>query len=131
MSQVARNIQFIRDIRKYTQEYMSAKIGVSQKTYSNYENGKKDLSDDEIKKIAEALEVSPQALKTIDDKIVIHQITTNHAITTDKVTVNNNNGLPEDEKVLFERIIAEKDRTIADKDAEIAFLRRLLNPPKQ
>ncbi len=59
------------------------------------------------------------AAKTIDDKLVIHQITTNRAITTDKVIVNNNNGLPDDEGKLFERMLA-------DKDQEIAFLRSLL-----
>ncbi len=95
-------------------------MGISQKTYSNYENGKKELSDNEIDKIAEALEVSAQTLKTIDDKLVIHQITTNHAITTDKVIVNNHHGLPNDERKLFERMLA-------DKDQEIAFLRSLLD----
>jgi transcriptional regulator with XRE-family HTH domain len=54
---VAGNIRKIRDFRNYTQDYLAAKIGISQNAYSKIELGYSKITVDRMFQIAAILEV--------------------------------------------------------------------------
>ncbi|WP_199121515.1 helix-turn-helix domain-containing protein [Pedobacter sp. ASV28] len=57
MQLVASNIRKIREYKNYTQDYLAAKIGISQNAYSKIELGYSKISLDRFFQIAELLEV--------------------------------------------------------------------------
>ncbi|WP_406824803.1 helix-turn-helix domain-containing protein [Pedobacter sp. KACC 23697] len=65
---VAGNIRKIREYRDYTQDYLAAKLKISQNAYSKIELGYSKLTIDRLFQIAAILEVE-----------VPHLLTLNHA----------------------------------------------------
>jgi transcriptional regulator with XRE-family HTH domain len=61
---VAANIRKIREFRNYTQDYLAAKLGISQNAYSKIELGYSKLTLDRLFKIAILLEVEATNLIT-------------------------------------------------------------------
>lgn len=60
---VADNIRKIREGRNYTQDYLAAKLGITQNAYSKVELGYSKLTIERLFEIADVLEVSvPQLL---------------------------------------------------------------------
>ena len=59
--EIGHNIKKLREFRGYSQEYMAKKLDVSQKTYSNIESDKSKIDKNQIKHIAEILEIDPVA----------------------------------------------------------------------
>ncbi|WDF52855.1 helix-turn-helix transcriptional regulator [Paenibacillus sp. KACC 21273] len=53
-------VKELRQEKKYTQEYMATRLGYSTANYSHKETGRRNISADELQKIAEALEVEPE-----------------------------------------------------------------------
>lgn len=66
----------IRINKNFTQEYLSQELGVSQKTYSNFENDKTSPSFSQIEQIANTLNTSIIDFLT-DEKVIFHQNTEN------------------------------------------------------
>jgi transcriptional regulator with XRE-family HTH domain len=56
---VAANIRKIREHRNYTQEYLAAKLKISQNAYSKIELGYTKITVDRLFRIADILEVGP------------------------------------------------------------------------
>jgi len=54
---VASNIRKIREFRNYTQDYLAAKIGISQNAYSKIELGYSKVTLDRLFQIAKILDV--------------------------------------------------------------------------
>lgn len=54
---VAKNIREIRESKKYTQEYLAAKLRISQNAYSKIELGYSRLTVNRLIQIAEILDV--------------------------------------------------------------------------
>jgi transcriptional regulator with XRE-family HTH domain len=54
---VATNIKKTRAYRNYTQDYLAAKLGISQNAYSKIELGYSNITISRLAKIAEILEV--------------------------------------------------------------------------
>lgn len=52
-------IRMVRELRGYSQEYMSERLGIAQNTYSKIETNQSKLSAENMKKIADVLEISP------------------------------------------------------------------------
>ena len=53
-------IRFVREVRKYSQDYISKKLGIPQNTYSTWEENPSRINEGYMVKIAELLRV-PQA----------------------------------------------------------------------
>lgn len=53
--------------KNYSQEYMADKLGITQKAYSNIENGKTELKNDTLIKLAGVLELKPDCLCTLSN----------------------------------------------------------------
>jgi transcriptional regulator with XRE-family HTH domain len=54
---VAANIKKMRVYRNYTQDYLAAKLGISQNAYSKIELGYSNITISRLTKISEILEV--------------------------------------------------------------------------
>ena len=59
---VAENIRKVREYRNYTQEYLAAKLCISQNAYSKIELGYTKITVDRLLHIAEILETEPYQL---------------------------------------------------------------------
>ena len=68
---VAGNIRKIREYRDYTQDYLAAKLKISQNAYSKIELGYSKLTVDRLFQIAQILEVEVNHLLTLDPKELI------------------------------------------------------------
>ena len=59
---VAENIRKVREYRNYTQEYLAAKLCISQNAYSKIELGYTKITVDRLLHIAEILDTDPYQL---------------------------------------------------------------------
>lgn len=120
---IGRNISRIRELRGMKQEALAIAIGVSQQTISNIENSEV-VEDEKLQKIAEALNVSAEAIRNFNEDSILN-IVSNNFTSNDTSTLNAINIQPTfnplDKVVeLYERLVqAEKDK--------VAYLEKLLN----
>lgn len=68
MGTILENIKTIRTKKGYSQEYMADKLGLSQAGYGKWENGRCDLSYNDLLRIADALEQNVIDIITYPDK---------------------------------------------------------------
>lgn len=59
------NLRRIRRIKDFTQEYVALELGISQKAYSEIEQGKTKMRDELLLKLSSILEISPFEICTI------------------------------------------------------------------
>lgn len=120
---IGRNISRIRELRGMKQEALAIAIGVSQQSVSNIE-GSETVEEEKLAKIAEALGVSADSIKSFSDEGVVNYF--NNVYDNDiKDSIVNANALectfnPLDKVVeLYERLVlAEKEK--------VEYLERLL-----
>ena len=55
--QIVSNVRKVREFRNYTQDYLAAKLGISQNAYSKIELGYSSITLSRLVNIAEILEV--------------------------------------------------------------------------
>ncbi|WP_029281809.1 helix-turn-helix domain-containing protein [Pedobacter sp. R20-19] len=68
---VAGNIRKIREYRDYTQDYLAAKLKISQNAYSKIELGYSKLTIDRLFQVSEILEVEVTHLLTLNPNDLI------------------------------------------------------------
>ncbi|MHC0444280.1 helix-turn-helix domain-containing protein [Flavobacterium sp. 3-218] len=120
---IGRNISRIRELRGMKQEALAIAIGVSQQYVSTIE-GSETVDDEKLTKIAEALGVSSESIKSFSDEGVVNYF--NNVYDNDITdSIVNANALectfnPIDKIVeLYERLVlAEKEK--------VEYLERLL-----
>jgi len=124
MGAIHTKIKKLREQSGLTQPEMAEKMNMHLKTWQKIENGITRLDIDRLRQIAEILGTTVEDLINVDDAVYIHEIKNNDVgYNGSSITINHR---AEDEKALYEKLIAEKDKIIADKDKEIAFYRDLL-----
>ncbi|HHV84299.1 MAG TPA: helix-turn-helix transcriptional regulator [Petrimonas sp.] len=124
MGAIHNKIKKLREQSDLTQQEMADKLNMHLKTWQKVENGITKLDIERLQLIAEVLETTVEDLINVDDSVYINAIKDNEVgFNNSSVTINHKS---EEEKNLYERLIAEKEKIIADKDKEIAFLRGLL-----
>jgi transcriptional regulator with XRE-family HTH domain len=69
--QIVSNIRKIREFRNYTQDYLSAKLRISQNAYSKIELGYSSVTLNRLIEIAEILEVELADLICLDGEETI------------------------------------------------------------
>jgi transcriptional regulator with XRE-family HTH domain len=67
----ARNIRLVRGFRKYTQDYLAMKLGISQNAYSKIELGYSKITLERLFHIAILLEIDATVLLSIDTKEIL------------------------------------------------------------
>ena len=126
MGAIHNKIKKLREQSNLTQQEMADKLNMHLKTWQKVENGVTKLDIERLQLIANVLETTIEDLINVDDSVYINAIKDNEVgFNNSSVTINHKS---EEEKNLYERLIAEKDKIIADKDKEIAFLKGLLKP---
>ena len=73
---VAGNIRKIREFRNYTQDYLAAKLGISQNAYSKIVLGYSKITIDRLFQIAVILEVEVMQLIAFDHTELIQIVST-------------------------------------------------------
>lgn len=76
-SHIGRKIVHIRELRGMKQETLAAKMGVSQQTISRLEQSE-EIEDEKLKQIADALEVSVDAIKNFSEDAIIYHMNNIH-----------------------------------------------------
>lgn len=71
---VAGNIRKIREFRDYTQDYIAAKLGISQNAYSKIELGYSKLTLERVFQIAAILEVEVVSLISQNQSDIVQLI---------------------------------------------------------
>lgn len=99
-------IRKLRDSLGYSQEFVAAKMGIAQNTYSKIESGQSPLTIERAKKLGEIFDVEPDFFFSDDSGIVNH----NHG--NDYKFIINPETYIENQKELFEMLIKEKDEQI-------------------
>ncbi|WP_133575400.1 helix-turn-helix domain-containing protein [Pedobacter metabolipauper] len=74
---VAGNIRKIREFRNYTQDYLAAKLGISQNAYSKIELGYSKITVDRLFQISNILEIETTQLMSLDHAEFIQIIAQN------------------------------------------------------
>jgi transcriptional regulator with XRE-family HTH domain len=76
---IVANIRKIREFRNYTQDYLAAKLHISQNAYSKIELGYSSITLSRLIHIAEILEVDLVYLINTDDDELIQKLSLKHA----------------------------------------------------
>lgn len=118
-SHIGRKISKIRELRGMKQEALAMAIGVSQQTISNIENSE-EVEETVLVKIAEALDVSAEALKNFSEEAVLNIIGNTYNLDNSSSAFNFGCtfnpiekviALFEEKEKLYERLLqAEKDK---------------------
>ncbi|HVW14324.1 MAG TPA: helix-turn-helix transcriptional regulator [Mucilaginibacter sp.] len=64
---IAANIRKIREYRNYTQEYLAARLRISQNAYSKIELGQTKITVGRLFQIADILDATPEDIIANDD----------------------------------------------------------------
>jgi transcriptional regulator with XRE-family HTH domain len=124
---IGRNISRIRELRDMKQEALAIALGVSQQSVSNLE-GSESVDDEKLTRIAEALGVTPEAIKNFSEDAVFNII--GNTYNDDSSSIKNYNctfnpldkllETFEENKKLYQQLIqAEKEK--------VALLEKLLD----
>jgi len=101
-------VRRVREMRNYTQSYMADMLSVAQSTYSEYESGKKQITDDFLAQIAAILEVHPDVIRNYSDQIVFQNCTQSGLYNT-----NNINDL-ESFDAMYKKLMEVQESRIAE-----------------
>ena len=110
---IGNKIRKVRELKGYSQGFMSEKLHVSQRAYSKMEREEIKLDWHRINEIAQILELDPIDLVTFDDSLIFHNCSQSGKANTIY------NQFPEELKDQYEKRIAQLEN-------EVVFLRQLL-----
>jgi transcriptional regulator with XRE-family HTH domain len=103
----------IRELKGFSQEYVAAKVGVSQRAYSKMERDEIKLDWNKITSIAQIFDIDPIDLVSFDDNLIFHNCNqsgkANHII----------NQIPD-------KLIEQYESRIKFLEEEVTFLRSLV-----
>ncbi len=86
---IGQKVERIRTFRGFKQEYLASKLGVSQQTVSKIEQ-QEEIEDDLLRQIAEALEVTPEAIKNFDEDRITYNIEKMYHIHDNEFNIHDN-----------------------------------------
>ncbi|PZF71586.1 helix-turn-helix domain-containing protein [Taibaiella soli] len=130
MGAIHNKIKKLRIQSGLTQQEMADKLNMHLKTWQKVENGFTKLDIDRLKEIAEIFDVNIEELINTDEGVFINEVSGNGIGYSNEEVQITHNYCSENEKALYERIIADKDKQIADKDKQIVLLQNLLEKGK-
>ena len=75
---VGSSIRRVREVRRYSQEYMANQLGMSQNNYSRIEKDEVKIDVERLRKIAEILQVDCQSIINFDEQRINDSILAVH-----------------------------------------------------
>lgn len=119
------NIRLLREMRQWSQEEMANRLNMSLNGYARIERGESKLHLDKLSQIAQVLNIDVIELMTAHEKGVVFFVQDNGVCANHFSTINlPNQNNQEIEKLQL--IIQHKDEIIAQKDAELLLLKKLV-----
>ncbi len=106
-------VRKVRELKNIAQSHLALQLGISQSTYSDLENGKVKITDEKLKLIADALEVSPEIIKNFNDTVVFNSCSHSGYINTNITNP-------------IEKIQEVYEIALKEKDNQIVLLKNLL-----
>ena len=125
MEKTPKIMRILRESKDYSQEYVADYLNINQKTYSNLEAGKSKLTIDRIQKLAELYHVQPEYFLS-EELPVINYNTGPNSHGGNFETYNNNIGQLEFVKSVYDKILEEKNQTIANLEVQIEKLTSII-----
>lgn len=122
---VNENIRSIREAKGFTQEQVAEKLGICVNSYGDIERGDTDIKLSRLEKIAEALEIRLSALFELNEKSSVNIA---YKKNKDCNWYLNSSAVELEKQHLINEL---KDKELALKDREIAYLKELLEIYKQ
>lgn len=110
---IGNNIKKARELRNLSQSFMAAELNVSQKTYSNIENSKNNITVEMITKIANILQISINKIFELNAEAILNNSSQSGGI-NQLNTAPSYNYSNEKAFELYEKLIIEKDKRIAE-----------------
>jgi len=114
MVHLGKKVERIRELRGMKQDTLALKMGLSQQTVSRLEQSE-TIDDEKLQLVANALEISVDAIKNFDENAIFSNINSNHTF-HDSSSLNNNYHCtfnPIDKIIeLYEKVIRDKDEII-------------------
>ena len=107
-------IKRLRESRNYSQDYVSSKLGISQKAYSKIENNETKLNLDHLYRLSEVLETPVGEIIDPNAKAIYNHFQTVHG---EGFVLN---------KYTSEKIVELYEKLLKSKDEEITLLKTLL-----
>jgi len=124
----AHHLKELRLQKNYTQEHLAFELDISQKTYSNIENGTSKLTLELLQKIAGVYNMSLVNLITklfeSDPEVINHIKIINDKKTDAEIYYGVNHNLPIELIASYKARIDDLNKIIKLKDEQIADLRR-------
>lgn len=120
MSHIGQNIARIRGMRRLTQKEMASKLNLAQPEYSKIEQ-KMQIDDNLLNTIANALEISPEAIKNFNEEAAVNIISStlndqagsyNHCPVYNFNPIDKLLEIVEENRKLYELLLKEKEEMI-------------------
>lgn len=114
--EIGTKIKKLRELRNFTQEYMAKNLEMTPSGYGKIERDETEVSYQKLEKIAEVLGINVEDIINFNEKLVFNIM---HNQNSNNGYVINNSSLTDNEKKLYEQIIAQQKE-------EIENLRRII-----
>ncbi|KAB1065742.1 helix-turn-helix domain-containing protein [Salibacter halophilus] len=109
ITDIGKKIRQIRELKGYSQEFIAKKLDLSIRAYSKIESEETQLTIKRLNEISEILEVEPEEILGFDSQFVFNNNFKTHKGGS---YVAYNNTSIEQVQILYEKLLAEKDRHI-------------------
>lgn len=108
ITDIGKKIRQIRELKGYSQEFIAKKLSLSIRAYSKIESEETQLTIKRLNEISEILQVEPEEILDFDTSLVFY----NSPNQKGGNYVAYNNTSIDQVQILYEKLLAEKDRRI-------------------
>lgn len=123
---IGQKIRKIRELKGFSQEYVANKLELTQKAYSNIENGKTKLDFDRLEAISKILEVEVMNILSFDEKNLFNNYNQADTQTGSFGIFYNSKEGEDNETQLYKTRISQLEAEVKFLREEITFLRSLV-----
>jgi transcriptional regulator with XRE-family HTH domain len=116
---IGEKIRQIRDLKGLSQEYISGKLGISQRAYSKIERNEIKIDWEKITEISKIFEIDPMELISFDDNLIFNNCTQSGKFVNSQAHFN-----------IPEKLIEQYESRINSLEKELDFLREMLKNKK-
>jgi transcriptional regulator with XRE-family HTH domain len=111
---IGEKIRQIRDLKGLSQEYISGKLGISQRAYSKIERNEIKIDWEKITEISKIFEIDPMELISFDDNLIFNNCTQSGKFVNSQANFN-----------VPEKLIEQYESRINSLEKELDSLREL------
>ncbi len=102
--EIGTKVKKLRELRNFTQEFMAASLEMTPSGYGKIERNESEVTYQKLEKIAEVLGIKIEDIVNFNEKMVFNIMNNNNS---NNGYVVNNNSISDNEKRLYEELIAQ------------------------